>query len=427
MFFFTQCPVTCGGGVRSRTVTCALAPKKTCDMSTKPRSRSLCGLQSCPNSSLRRKPGPPPKYRRIIPPKSKPTTRPASSTWAPRSTTSSAAPTTAITVMEGTTITETTTAFIPSTTSPSVPKTTIPEIRDTEDGLFNVNVRKNGDKRGKGFPPKAKDTKATGVEQETAEEREDGEEGSTPNVVMYTPGYDYVVEERMTEEGGIIDLDVTTSASFKSPLQSSTPTPLGLATPTLQTSVPTTYTSEAAATYTYSPHAGTKTWARTTHHYAFTSPHTTHRVKSHGYEMNPIPLTTPNDGDQPVQHMTLAPSTLASQPATTAASPRSTIKIIKLKKPTAGAKRNSSASYTKKPSSWSKNNRPKNQNQRPENPRSSSTGDQSDLNAREPVSMDIFWVVGNWSEVGEEIFTTTSSYLLKRHASKFSCFCPLTA
>uniref|UniRef100_A0A671Y0Q7 ADAM metallopeptidase with thrombospondin type 1 motif, 12 n=1 Tax=Sparus aurata TaxID=8175 RepID=A0A671Y0Q7_SPAAU len=74
-----ECPVTCGGGVRSRTVTCALAPKKTCDLSTKPRSRSLCGLQSCPNSGLRRRPGPPPKYRRVFPPKSHPTEHPG--TW----------------------------------------------------------------------------------------------------------------------------------------------------------------------------------------------------------------------------------------------------------------------------------------------------------------------------------------------------------
>uniref|UniRef100_G3NKT5 ADAM metallopeptidase with thrombospondin type 1 motif, 12 n=1 Tax=Gasterosteus aculeatus aculeatus TaxID=481459 RepID=G3NKT5_GASAC len=71
-----ECPITCGGGVRSRTVTCALAPGKTCDVLSKPRSRSLCALQSCPNSSLRRRPGPAPKYRRIYPPKSHPTPNP---------------------------------------------------------------------------------------------------------------------------------------------------------------------------------------------------------------------------------------------------------------------------------------------------------------------------------------------------------------
>uniref|UniRef100_A0A4W6BM93 ADAM metallopeptidase with thrombospondin type 1 motif, 12 n=1 Tax=Lates calcarifer TaxID=8187 RepID=A0A4W6BM93_LATCA len=85
-----ECPVTCGGGVRSRTVTCVLAPKKTCDLSTKPRSRSLCALQSCPNSSLRRRPGHAPKYRRVYPPKSHPTKHPSSPTLAPTSTTATA-------------------------------------------------------------------------------------------------------------------------------------------------------------------------------------------------------------------------------------------------------------------------------------------------------------------------------------------------
>uniref|UniRef100_A0A8C6WFW9 ADAM metallopeptidase with thrombospondin type 1 motif, 12 n=1 Tax=Neogobius melanostomus TaxID=47308 RepID=A0A8C6WFW9_9GOBI len=88
-----ECPVTCGGGVRSRTVTCALDSKKGCNMTSKPRSRSLCGLQSCPNLSLRRRPGPPPKYRRLYPPKRQPT-KPAdfTSTWFPTITTSTAAP-----------------------------------------------------------------------------------------------------------------------------------------------------------------------------------------------------------------------------------------------------------------------------------------------------------------------------------------------
>uniref|UniRef100_A0A7N8WV50 ADAM metallopeptidase with thrombospondin type 1 motif, 12 n=1 Tax=Mastacembelus armatus TaxID=205130 RepID=A0A7N8WV50_9TELE len=82
-----ECPVTCGGGVRSRTVTCALAPKKPCNLSTKPRSRSLCALQSCPNSNLRRRPGPAPKYRRTYPPNSHPKRHHGSPTWAPIGTT----------------------------------------------------------------------------------------------------------------------------------------------------------------------------------------------------------------------------------------------------------------------------------------------------------------------------------------------------
>ncbi|XP_067084346.1 LOW QUALITY PROTEIN: A disintegrin and metalloproteinase with thrombospondin motifs 12-like [Osmerus mordax] len=73
---WSTCPVTCGGGVRSRVVTCLTAPKKSCDLSAKPRSKSLCALQSCPNSSLRRRPGPPPNHRQAHLPKSHPTVRP---------------------------------------------------------------------------------------------------------------------------------------------------------------------------------------------------------------------------------------------------------------------------------------------------------------------------------------------------------------
>lgn len=431
--FLCQCPVTCGGGVRSRTVTCTLAPKKTCDPSTKPRSRSLCGLQSCPNTGLRRQPGPPPKYRRIIPRKRQPTTLPASSTWAPSSTTSSAAPTTAITVTVGSTITQTAAAFIPDTTSPRIPETARPEIRDIEDGLVNVSAGGNSDWRGKGPLFKTSDARTAGTEQEMAEE------GSTPNVVAYTPGYDYVVEERMTEEEGIIDLDVTTSASHKGPLQSSTPTPTpGPATPTLQTTETTTaqVATEAVATYTPSKLAATGIFVLTpgrnlldgpTHTHSTTAAATTHGVKPHGYTTTLESLavtTTAIPTDQPLGPSTAPPPTTVRKPVTTITTitaPHSTIKTIRTKKPSAG---------TKNPSTWSKSIRPKNskQQQQPRSFGSSSfASNQSDLLAKEPVSLNIFWVIGKWSEVGGKMFTTTLSSLLKHHTSKFSCFSPLTA
>ncbi|XP_059193198.1 A disintegrin and metalloproteinase with thrombospondin motifs 12 [Centropristis striata] len=397
-----ECPVTCGGGVRSRTVTCALTPKSSCDLSTKPRSRSLCGLQSCPNSGhLRRRPGSsPPKYRRIFPPKSRPTKHPTT-TQAPSSTTSTAATTPAVTVRK--TTKETTTGFTPSTTPISSLKTTIPEIIDTDDYEFNVKVKKNEDKRKKVFPSKVnsadKYRKATGVEKETVEEKEEGEEGSTPNVVMYTPGYDYVVEDRTTEEEGIIDLDITTSTSFNNPLKSTTPTPHILITPTLQTSPPTMHTTKGP-TATYStPPTSTKTWAKTTRRYPLST--TTPRINSYSPWTHRVPLTTPmyhSVLSRAGFHTTRAPSTTARKPLTTAASPQSTVKIIKVKKPAVTPKKNQSVSHAKKPSSWSKGSRSKNQNQRAESPGSSSVRDQSNLMAREPVTMDILWVVGNWSE-----------------------------
>ncbi|XP_029296255.1 A disintegrin and metalloproteinase with thrombospondin motifs 12-like [Cottoperca gobio] len=385
-----ECPVTCGGSVRSRTVTC-LTPKKTCDLSTKPRSRSLCALQSCPNSSLRRRPGPPPKYRHIYPPKSRPTSHPTPTpTWAPTSTTATSAPTAAITVRKKTTTKETTTAFIPTTTSLLTPKTTIPEIIDTDDTELNVQVRKNEDKRGKVFPSKVNSAEKDRTGGEKVEDKEEGEEGSTPNVGMYTPGYDYVVEERTTEEDGIIDLDVSTSTSFRHPLKSTTPTLHIPITPTLQTSPSTMHTTKAHTPYP-TPHTSTETWTKTTQHYTFSNPHTTPRINPYSPRTHRVPLTTPMYHTVPSKagfRTTQAPSTTARKPFTTAASPQSTVKIIKLKKPAVTPRKNSS----------SKGSGSKSQNQRPVNPMSSSVSDQSNLMARVPVSMDMFWVVGNWSE-----------------------------
>lgn len=407
--FFLQCPVTCGGGVRSRTVTCALAPKKTCDLSTKPRSRSLCALQSCPNSSLRRRPGPPPKYRRIYPPKSHPTKHLGSPTWAP-DTTTTAAPT----VRKKTTTKETTTTLMPATTSLSMPETRIPEIIDTDDYEFNVIVRKNGS--GNSLPTRSNLVKKDGktdVGKKKVEDREEEEEGSTPNVVMYTPGYDYVVEDRAAEEeGGIIDLDFTTATSVKNPLKSTTPTPQ--ITPTLQTDPPTMYITRAPTTTTYStPHVSTETWAKTTHHF---DPHTPPHINPYRPWTHNVPVTTPMYKSLSVPLKTGYRTTQAARKLfTTAASPQSTLKIVKVKKPAVTPKKNSSASQAKKPSSRSKGSRAKSQKQK--NPMRSSASDQSNLMTSTPVSMDIFWVVGNWSEVCADILL---SYSLKHHNNKFA-------
>uniref|UniRef100_A0A8D2L4F7 ADAM metallopeptidase with thrombospondin type 1 motif 12 n=1 Tax=Varanus komodoensis TaxID=61221 RepID=A0A8D2L4F7_VARKO len=44
---WTQCSVTCGGGVRTRNITCTKNNGEPCDISKKPHSRALCGLQQC--------------------------------------------------------------------------------------------------------------------------------------------------------------------------------------------------------------------------------------------------------------------------------------------------------------------------------------------------------------------------------------------
>uniref|UniRef100_A0A8C2WRW2 ADAM metallopeptidase with thrombospondin type 1 motif, 12 n=1 Tax=Cyclopterus lumpus TaxID=8103 RepID=A0A8C2WRW2_CYCLU len=396
-----ECPVTCGGGVRSRTVTCALTPKKTCDASTKPRSRSLCALQSCPNSSLRRRPGPAPKYRRIYPPKSQPTKNPEA-TWAPTARPAATAapttaPTAAVTVWKKTTTEGTTTVFTPTTMALSTTPA-IHEIVDA-DGYERINEDESV------FPSKVtsagKDRKATDVEKEKVEEREEEEEGSTPNVMMYTPGYDYVVEERAKEEeAGIIDLDVATS--LKNPLKSTTPTPKIVITPTLQTRPSTMHTTKVATGAYPTPNTSTKTWARTTPRYPSSNPHTTPRINPYSPRTHRVPLTPPMyrsvTSKAGIRTTQAPPSTTAWKPFTTAASPQSTVTIIKLKKPALTPKKNGPATRAKKPSSWSKGSRSNGQSQRPESPMSSSVGDQSNLMAREPISMDVFWVVGNWSE-----------------------------
>ncbi|KAM6930888.1 LOW QUALITY PROTEIN: A disintegrin and metalloproteinase with thrombospondin motifs 12-like [Xenentodon cancila] len=373
-----ECPVTCGGGVRSRTVTCAVAPTRTCDPSTKPRSRSLCGLQSCPNPSLRRRPGLPPGYRRYYPPKIQPTVHTGTPTWTSRSTT--APPTT--------TTKATATAFISASTPLSTHETAIPEIIDADDYEFNVLLRKNEGKKKKVYPIKSNYTKnfrKTAVEKE--EHLEEAEEGSTPNGVMRTSGYDYVVEEMTTKEERITDMNVFTTATLlRSALQT--------ITPTSQSSALTTYVTRAVTTTTYpTPLTSTERWAKTTHH--IFNPHTTPNTSPYSHWTHRVPLTTPVSrgrlgSSKTGIHTKQPPAATARKPFATTPAPQSS--VVKLK--TSAVKENSSSSRAKKP----KGSQPKSQNQQPRSPASSSSSDQNKLAAREPVSVDIFWVVGNWSE-----------------------------
>ncbi|XP_009573719.1 PREDICTED: A disintegrin and metalloproteinase with thrombospondin motifs 12-like, partial [Fulmarus glacialis] len=49
---WTECTVTCGGGIRTRNVTCAKNNDEPCDTSKRPNSKALCGLQQCPSAGI---------------------------------------------------------------------------------------------------------------------------------------------------------------------------------------------------------------------------------------------------------------------------------------------------------------------------------------------------------------------------------------
>uniref|UniRef100_A0A8C7QLI8 ADAM metallopeptidase with thrombospondin type 1 motif, 12 n=1 Tax=Oncorhynchus mykiss TaxID=8022 RepID=A0A8C7QLI8_ONCMY len=264
---WSPCPVSCGGSVRSRTVTCLTAPKRKC---------------------LRRRPGPPPKYRRVYPPKKHPTRQPVTHAWGPRSTSPTATPRT-ITVTE-----RTTTPITTSTTRPLPPSSTASDITDVDGYELNLIVEKNGsveDKKGFFITTIPTEEENRERDMRDKEEEEIKEEGSTSGFVF--------------PDSGVRDAPYSTSPSTD-------------------------------------------------------APHPTARI---------IKLKKPNE----------IPENGSSAPCS--------------KKPGPLAKK--PASRFKGPSLCSKG---KGQKQKPEIPVVTFTNDYGSLNAQEPISMDVFWVVGNWSE-----------------------------
>ncbi|XP_062874431.1 A disintegrin and metalloproteinase with thrombospondin motifs 12 [Trichomycterus rosablanca] len=143
---WSQCSMTCGGGVKSRTVTCGSPHQSRCDPAARPRSTTFCNLQSCPKTP----PEPPP------PP----------STPAPRHRPDEATPTSAMPTVS--------TAHTPT-----------PSVLHPDDGDL-ILVR--NDRTETTTPP---------THTHTAEEDEEG--SSDPDRPHpgppYTPGYDYITDD----------------------------------------------------------------------------------------------------------------------------------------------------------------------------------------------------------------------------------------
>ncbi|KAK7934407.1 hypothetical protein WMY93_005303 [Mugilogobius chulae] len=308
------CPVTCGGGVRSRIVTCSLAPKKSCDMSTKPRSRSLCGLQSCPNPGLRRH---------------------LTSTWFPTTTTSTAAPA----VYSPTTRQAT---LFNSTTS-----TWNTSVSNMADILIELDVVKT-EKENYIIP--ATSTKRKNPENTRNKMQEEEEEGSTSNVLMYTPGYDYIVEDRTEEE--IIDLDVKTTVK---PSKAKPFITIVSSSLTTQTSRATTRSSQPVSTL--------------------------RNNKNNNFFHITTPMTEKSD-------TTKVHLTTTTQPMTTTTWLQPTVKMAKPKKSAVTQKANKGIVHSTKkaPPKGNRHKKPK------------VASSKSNLLARETVVKDFTWVIGNWSE-----------------------------
>ncbi|KAM9547669.1 A disintegrin and metalloproteinase with thrombospondin motifs 12-like [Salvelinus alpinus] len=435
---WSMCPVTCGGSVRTRTVTCLTAPPKKCDIKTMPRSKSLCALQSCPSAGLRRRPGPPPKYRRVYLPKRPPTRQPVTHTRGPKSTSTTATPgTSTVTVTE-----RTATPITTSTTKPLQRSSTATDIIDVDN-----HVVKNGhvEDKDRAFITTSTTETENGERdmREKEEEDEEKEEGSAADFVFpdlgvtYTPGYDYVVEDVTTEEEGRTDLDIfTTESSLRTPIQSPpTVTTTRLhPTSTPHTSVPTTsrttqHTTRVPLTTSPStPQTSTAHWAMNNSRYTVTPPNTTPSINPFTKRTTRVPHTTPiprahtagmrstliapyhtTQGLYPITEGISHTSDALYVSSPTPEAPGPTVRIIKRKKPIETPKSGSAAPrsikpgpHSKGPASGSKSPSPhskgKGQEQRPGSTVVTFASDYGYLKAQEPISIEVFWLVGNWSE-----------------------------
>ncbi|KAJ8285307.1 hypothetical protein GJAV_G00025360 [Gymnothorax javanicus] len=372
-----ECPVTCGGGVRSRTVTCVTAPKVRCNITSKPRSKSLCALQSCQSGTRR-------KVWRVIPKTTTltPTTQPEGpyrimSTEGPLPTSPATSPVTTPPSDPATMSPVTTPLWFPSTdpvtllttmpaTSPTrtLSQSTPSDITDPGDYEFNVIIFNKTSTTGKSGVRLVPNPSPADWDSTEEEDSAEDEEGSTPNFLLsepesiFTPGYDYILGT--AEEDVQVDIRTTTSASWTA------------TTPTSSTNMKTTSVASSFFT-TSTPHISTARFPRMTRPYPRNAP-------------KPTPFIRPGTKRRP--RTTRAPAiTQRSRPASTPEAVHPTVRIFRT-----GPRRFTVPPGKSRTTLQTKSHRPR--LGAPGNYRSSP----EDSGAKPTPAVEVSWVIGNWSE-----------------------------
>lgn len=242
----------------------------------------------------------------------------------------------------------------PGTQTPGYSTTTVPPYTSTTITTITSSVSTTSDiihEDDQDFILVKNDHKGSGGPGTVAKNTED-EEGSTdlqPPDKSYKPGYDYIVEDPTGEESARED------KMFNS-------TPEEVSTSTVRSSHTNIPTTKPATT------------SRTQYNDYLT---TYQRTRS-SYEAH----TTPNP----------------AVPYLNTQSPQATVPTVKILR-----------KASKTPNNPNKDNMPKAVRQKPE--MGTTTADYRNLNARDPVSRNAFWKVGNWSEVRMQILAIILSYI----------------
>ena len=242
-------------------------------------------------------------------------------------------------------------------------------------------------------------TKGSGAaREEVEEEEEEEEEGSSADPQPdtgsnYTPGYDYIVDDSDSRNERVVDVVTSmTTAPLRTTTQSHTIRPL------FTTKVPLRSTTPRGVYWT---------------------PRATSKAKITTPSVKPVRQWTPKPRITPLLKTTSKPqskskSKSADIPRTTGA-PAHTVKVLKYQKTSVAHKTTSKSPEAKK------------LKHRPGSP-VSTTSAYGNLNARDHIGMDVFWVVGNWSEVGGSALHACKDdgcRLRRGRSTEQSASCPL--